>query len=213
MTEAWYAVYTAPRAEYLADRTLRALGYKTFFPHTVELVQQSKRKSRFVKVAYLSNYLFVAFRPERRHLESAYQVNNAVVDEDGRKKASLVMAGTDANGDKAPFPIPMSVMNPLMELCDHVSGQVIFVQDVPRTKWNWAVGDRVRIAEGNALFGLFAAVEEIFDNGESLRVRLERSLLGKDVATIRATEVQEVVKVENKLLTRAETNITSHSNI
>jgi hypothetical protein len=194
LTERWHAIHTIPRSEYVADLKLRGLGYKTFFPHTVELVAQSKRKSRFVKIAYLTRYTFVAFRPERAHLESAFQINS-LTNKDGDYLCRMVVNGS---GDGTPFPIPLDVMQPLFDLCDLIDGQV-FDRNAPKPKWAWAVDDRIRLGDNTgALRGLAAAIEHISDDGESLRVRLERTILGQDVVTVRSRDVDEVEAAASK---------------
>jgi hypothetical protein len=190
--ERWYAVHTIPRSEYLADVKLRALGYKTFFPHSVEIIGQSKWKSRFVKVAYLTRYTFVCFRPERVHLESAYQINN-LLNREGEYLCRMVYAGVDSNGDRMPFPIPLKIIEELKVLCEP-DGQLAGGGPLDSSRQKlWKRHDRVKVAEGlGALFGLFGTIEEVMPNGKQLRIVLDKAIAGQSMVTVNTSNIEEV---------------------
>jgi transcription antitermination factor NusG len=188
MTDRWYAVHCKPREEHKADAMLRAKGYLTYFPHFSEWVEASKRRARLEHRAYLSRYLFVCFRSERAHLESAYDVNETP------GVGGMVYSGVDRNGDRAVFPIPLDVMDELRALAD-AYGQ-IHARKKRKNGFSAAVGDMVRFTDRNPLEGLLATIEAVLDDGKSIRVRLERQILGQKSMrmVISQRQLVEVIK-------------------
>jgi transcription antitermination factor NusG len=59
----WYVVQTKPRAEALAARSLRELGYKAIYLHTTDIVPAGRTKSKIVKRSWLPGYVFVGLTP------------------------------------------------------------------------------------------------------------------------------------------------------
>jgi transcription antitermination factor NusG len=155
----WYAVMTAPRAEELANRNLKRLGFWTFYPH--QRVRRRRKRANldqylveWVNMPYYSRYLFLGLRDG----EGLYRVNEC----DG---VSTVVY----SGDR-PLEIPHPVMDELMALGDS-SGQVGAVDRVARAVFN--PGQRVRVDRG-PLEGLIAQIA--LDNGKEIRLWVE--LLG-----------------------------------
>jgi transcription antitermination factor NusG len=103
----WYAVMTAPRAEELANRNLRRLGFWTFYPH-----QRVKRKRKranldqylveWVNMPYYPRYMFLGLRDG----EGLYGVNEC----DG---VSTVVY----SGDR-PLEVPHAVMDEIIAMGD-----------------------------------------------------------------------------------------------
>jgi transcription antitermination factor NusG len=60
----WYVIQTKPRAEALAARSLRELGYKAIYLHTTEIVPAGRTKSKIVKRSWLPGYVFVGLTPD-----------------------------------------------------------------------------------------------------------------------------------------------------
>lgn len=59
----WYVVQTKPRAEALAARSLRELGYKAIYLHTTEIVPAGRTRSKIVNRSWLPGYVFVGLTP------------------------------------------------------------------------------------------------------------------------------------------------------
>jgi transcription antitermination factor NusG len=187
MTDRWYAVHCKPREEHKADAMLRAKGYRTFFPHTTEWIEASKRKARLEHRAYLSRYIFVCFQSERTHIESAYDVNETP------GVSTMVYSGTDRNGDRAAFPIPLDVMDEMRRLTDK-NGRIH--QDKKKAKGvAYGIGDRVVFVERNPLSGLMGVIEDVLgESGKRILVRLDRAIAGSSVMEIGESNLREVRK-------------------
>jgi transcription antitermination factor NusG len=184
-TDRWYAVHCGPREEDKAARHLQAKGYKVFYPHVADWVEQSKRKARFVRLAYLSRYLFVCFTPERAHLESAYDVNETF------GVSTIVYSGVDEHGDRMALPIPNEVMEQIMGLTDPC-GQIHVTK---KQRGNMIrVGDMVRFTDKNPLYGFLATVELVLKEGKELRVRLEKAIAGQTTMTVETKRAVEVIR-------------------
>jgi hypothetical protein len=157
---AWFAVMTKPRAEELADMSLRLLGIRTFFPHWRERIRNSKLE---VKSALFRNYLFVE-DPARF---------DTVVDADG---VLYVL----------PFPVPARVMEEITNLSPDKSG---FIPDKVREKIDRTFkankakrlrpSDKARVNERSAFFGFYCQVEAIL--GKRAKVLILNSALKKSV--------------------------------
>jgi transcription antitermination factor NusG len=156
----WYAVMTAPRAEELANRNLKRLGFWTFYPH--QRVRRRRKRANlnqylveWVSMPYYSRYLFVALRDG----QGLYGVNEC----DG---VSTVVY----SGDR-PLEVPHPVMDELMALGDS-AGLVGAVDRVSRAMLK--AGQRVRFVGNGPLSGLLAEIA--LDNGKEIRLWVE--LLG-----------------------------------
>lgn len=172
---AWFVVQTQPRSEALAERNIRALGLETFFPHLCEWKPSGRNKSKLAKEAYFPRYLFVEMALGRERFD---RVNRA----DGVKGGGGVLCASDAYGNKTPFPIPGPIMDAVKKLADH-SGLIMEAPNGRLKSRRFGIGERVRFNEDHPLFGFPALVEELLDDGKSLRVRLEGALLGKSLVT------------------------------
>lgn len=172
----WFAVHTKSQREAEADRHLRRLGFDVFFPHVSEWVGLKGPRSRLVKKAWLSRYMFVRSEPWRLHLVS---------------EAPDVSALVRAAGNE-PFPIPSEIIEAMRSVCDPL-GEVHRVE-TKATKgiFGGGVGDRVRFGEGNAFWGLYGEIQRVL--GNSLLVKLDKALMGQTKATVPVGYVAEVFK-------------------
>jgi transcription antitermination factor NusG len=156
----WYAVMTAPRAEELANRNLKRLGFWTFYPH-----QRVKRKRKranldqylveWVNMPYYPRYMFLGLRDG----EGLYGVNEC----DG---VSTVVY----SGDR-PLEVPHAVMDEIIAMGDS-NGLVGAVDRVSRTRF--VPGQRVRFSDKSPMQGLLAEIA--LDNGTEIRLWV--SMLG-----------------------------------
>jgi hypothetical protein len=159
----WCAIATAPRAELRVDVALRLAGVKTLFLHwPPEFKPLGPKRAQLIVEPYFPGYLFARLN--------------------GTKLS------TNQDGDKIPFRIPTSVMDELFSLGDD-RGQILFPKK-KRAMKVWRRGMRVAFAENNPLFGFFALIEDVCENGRALRVRLEKELMGKKLVTIATSEVK-----------------------
>jgi transcription antitermination factor NusG len=176
----WYAVHTLSRCEDLAERSLKAKGYPTFFPHTPEWVGKDKYRLRLVKRPYLSRYMFVGLTAQHHvgGCPNLYPINDA------NGVATVVYAPGGI-----PFPINPVVMEELMERADPLGAIMGKPKKHPRFKGR--IGDYVKLSETTAYFGFLAEVARIDDNGKLL-ILLET--FGRKVPTlIRPEDVSEVI--------------------
>lgn len=156
----WYAVMTGPRAEELANTSLKRAGYWTFYPF-YRLRRKRKRANldqyvvEWVDVPYYSRYLFVGLRPG----EGLYGVNEA------NGVATVVNNGT------RPLEVPHPVIDELMAMADS-RGQVGTQDNTGRRRF--VPGQHVRIVGKSPMDGLLAQIA--LDNGKEIRVWL--SMLG-----------------------------------
>jgi transcription antitermination factor NusG len=171
----WFAVHTKSQREAEADRHLRRQGFTTFFPHVSEWVGIKGPRSRLVKKAWLSRYLFVETEPGQLHL-----VN------DTPDVSTLVhAAGND------PFPIPAPIIEAMQSKCDPL-GELHMAEPKVKGAFGGGIGDRVRFAEGNAFWGLYGEIQRVL--GDSLLVELDKALMGQTKATVPVGYVAEVFK-------------------
>lgn len=171
---AWYAVHTRMQKEDYANRHLRRQGFSTFFPHVSEWVGLGTRHARLKKRAWLVRYLFVRAAPEL-----FWRVN------DTPGVTTLVHAP-----GRMPLPIPANVISALQERADPL-GEVL--RPGPRKRrFHGKVGDRVRFAENNPLFGFVGEIKRLL--GDEVVVELEKALLGTSEARVPFTHIAEVLK-------------------
>jgi transcription antitermination factor NusG len=147
----WYVVMTGPRAEELANRNLKQLGFHTFYPH--ERVRRRRKRANidqylveWVNMPYYPRYMFLGLRDG----EGLYGVNEC----DG---VSTVVY----SGDR-PLEVPHAVMDELMAMGDS-AGQVGAVDRVSRGRFR--PGQRVRFDNG-PMSGLIAEIS--LDNGKEV---------------------------------------------
>ena len=154
----WYAIYTKPQCEALANRNLKARGYTTFAP-----VRRIRRRRRlpnghhhvdWIEVPHFTRYIFVALFG-RGH-ESAGEINDTI-------GVSSIVGNADG-----PLNIPHEVMDEIMAKCDD-EGKIRHVDK--RERALYPPGTRVRFKDNNPLQGLFAQIS--VDCGDSVRVEVE----------------------------------------
>jgi transcription antitermination factor NusG len=155
----WFAAYTWPRMEAVANESLRWQGYRTFYPFRREQVKRklpNRTSFRLIWVErpYFERYLFFAM--EGRDGESFAQIN-----------ATAGITTTVNLGD-APLRIPDRVMDELLGRAgeDGLMG-VISASDRRR----FAPGQRVRFIGDTPFAGLVAAIA--VDSGDEVRLWLE----------------------------------------
>jgi transcription antitermination factor NusG len=156
----WYAVMTAPRAEELANRNLKRLGFWTFYPH--QRVRRRRKRANldqylveWVNMPYYSRYLFLGLRPG----EGLYRVNQA----DG--VATVVYSG------ETPLEVPQPIMEQIIAMADD-NGQVGTRDETGRRRF--VPGQYVRVLDKSPLEGLSAQIA--LDNGKEIRLWV--SMLG-----------------------------------
>lgn len=156
---AWFAIMTKPRAEELADLSLRLLGVRTYFPHWIERV--SKRSKLEWKQSVFQNYIFV--------------------EDPGRFDVV-----TDADGVLyvLPFAIPAAVMDRILKLSPDgfISDKMrekIDPRYRRRPKAGWRKGMNVRFNEGSAFFGFLGQIDAIL--GNTARVMVLSAAIKKPV--------------------------------
>jgi transcription antitermination factor NusG len=151
MDKEWYALQTFARKEQSVDRILNDLGFRTFFPH-ISNWAISNGKSRLVVRPYFPQYLFVGFRDSK---PKRYDLVNTTPGVRG-----LVHA---PGGE--PFPMPWPVMRELMRKTDG-TGLICKGEERIRPRFDGKAGDRIRIRENTAFFGLLAEVAKIDKSGK-----------------------------------------------
>jgi transcription antitermination factor NusG len=173
----WYALWTYARAEESVDRSLRCRGFRTFFPRTSNWIVISNAKSKLVVRPYFSQYLFVGFRdsdPKRFDLVNTTPGVRSLVHAPGGE----------------PFPMPWPVVRELMRRTDG-SGLICKGEERIRPRFEGKVGDRIRIGENTAFFGLLAEVAKI-DKSGNLVAELEAC--GRVVSvSLNAADVAEII--------------------
>lgn len=173
----WFAVFTNAQKEQLASRRLRERGFEVFFPHTSHWVDAGhKAKSRLVKRAWLSRYLFV-----KCSKENLWAVN----DVDGVSTVVRAPGGE-------PHPVPSWAMEALMAQADHL-GEV-FIGRLGKVKSPFKSGQVIRLLdEKSPLFGLYFQVAKVLDNGNVCGTLLAQ-IAGASNTILSAPVVGEVVE-------------------
>jgi transcription antitermination factor NusG len=174
----WYALWTYARAEQTVDRSLKSRGFRTFFPHTSNwVVGTSNTKSKLVVSPYFSQYLFVGFRDSEQKRFDLVSTAPGV--------RNLVRA---ASGE--PFSMPWPVMRELMRKTDG-SGLICKGEEQIRPRFEVKIGDRIRIGENAAFFGLLAEVTKIDKTGKLVT---ELEACGRVVrVSLNAANVAEII--------------------
>jgi hypothetical protein len=174
----WFAIATAPRAEVRVDVALRLAGVKTLFLHwPPEFKPLGPKRAQLIVEPYFPGYLFARINGTKLSVVTG---TKGVIE--------ILSAGTNQDGDKIPFRIPTSVMDELFSLGDD-RGQILFPKK-KRAMKVWRRGMRVSFSENNPLFGFFALIEDVCENGRALRVRLEKELVGNKIVTVPTCEVK-----------------------
>lgn len=173
----WYAIHSQAQKESLAARELRREGFEVFWPHTTAWVGTGhKAKSRLVRRSWLSRYIFV-----RTTKDQLGEVN----------RSPGVSTVVFAPGGE-PYPIPDSVMDALLSKADHL-GEV-YIGKVKRSRSDFKKGQVIRLLdEKSPLFGFYAAVEKVLDNGNIIAT-LQEHLAGARKTILSAPVLGEVVE-------------------
>jgi transcription antitermination factor NusG len=168
MRSEWFAIAALTGKEARAERYLRQqAGFTTFFPHLREW-HQSKRLFRLVHRAWYPGYLFVS--AERLEL-------GAALTEEAKYFGVIGIVSAPSN---PPCAIPDWFIERLMSRADPLG--CMHMRE--SAKNGFAPGDKIRIAEGHALWNFRATVLAV--DGEDLVIELDRAILGSREATIPA---------------------------
>jgi len=171
----WYALHTYAQKEKSVDRILSDRRFRTFFPHTSNWIATSNGKSKLVIRPYFPQYLFVGFRdcePKRFDLVNMTPGVRGLVHAPGGE----------------PFPMPWPVMRELMKRSDSY-GLIWKGEEHIRPRFEGRIGDRVRLRDNTAFFGLLTEVAKIDKSGKLVAEleacgRVVRVSLNADVAEI-----------------------------
>src|SRR3990167_7640943 len=178
--EFWFALRTKALQEQLARDDLRRRGFEVFWPYTSEWVGTGhKAKSRLVKRSWLSRYLFVQTNRERL---------TEVQDERARNMGVATVVRATNN---EPFPIQDLIIKELQDKADHL-GEV-YIANQPKRRPNCKPGDVLRFTdEASPLFGLYAEVKRVLDNG-TVHALFRGEILGSKHIILSDSSVGEVV--------------------
>lgn len=173
----WFAVMCKPRKEGLAERNLRAQGYKTFFPHLTYWTKPRVARPRQIQKAYMPRYIFASFNGNPTH--SVYQMNNTI------GVSTVVYYGNMA------LNIPGRIMDELIGRADE-SGE-IFVKKQPRP-FPAKPGDKLKFAENSPFWGLVCELRRV-DIDDRLVVCLDEMLgaTGREIS-IKRSDVSSFLK-------------------
>jgi transcriptional antiterminator RfaH len=151
----WYAVYTKPHNEHIADEHLQRQGFEVFLPRYLKR-RSHARKVEAVPAPLFPRYIFAAFDPAQPGWR-AIRSTRGVID--------IVRNGLD------PAPVPSGILEEIRRRTDE-HGYVVLAHRV-----DLKPGARFRIVSGP-----FAEYEAIFSaqKGEDRVVAL-LSLLGREV--------------------------------
>jgi transcription antitermination factor NusG len=175
---AWFVVMTKPRAEELADTSLKLLGFRTFFPHFVEKLERKGQKFGVeMRRAYFPSYLFVE-SPDRF---------DTVAEADGVLR---VCCYRDWDGNSIPCAIPDRVMVAIMALAD---GKGVVRMSVPkRQAHQFGPRDKVRVEKEEApLFGFIGEIKRLLGKGLA-EVILANVLLGKRTMKMQLCDLKKI---------------------
>src|SRR5437868_324705 len=134
--KSWFAVYTQPRKEDLAQEHLLRQGFETFLPLYLKRRSHARRVTN-VPTPLFPRYLFIAFDPDESRWRSVRSTRGVI---------DLIR-----NGDN-PVPVPESVISEIQRRRG-ADGYVVLARHL-----NLKRGSRIRIDTGP-----FAATEAIFE--------------------------------------------------
>lgn len=143
----WFALYTEPLREEFAQGWLKAWGYTVFYPHIPQWQGLSTNRSRLVKKPYFPRYLFVdCYHDDHMSALGGIWMVPGVV-------------GAVKGTDRSPMTIPEEALQPLFDKSDHLGA--VQVSEAPAPLYALYKGNRVKIAEGNPLWGMVAEIEDV----------------------------------------------------
>jgi transcription antitermination factor NusG len=185
----WYVVHTKPRAEALAARSLRELGYKAIYLHTTEIVPAGRTKSKIVKRSWLPGYVFVGLTPDRfvRGVPMLHKARTA----EGVSQLVLSPGGY-------PTAVPHQVMEELTFGADPY-GEVY--TKAPKHRFAGKSGYRVKLGEKAGAYQSFIGlVDEVDESGRCV-ILIEQ--FGRQVrTTITPEDVDELYDLEGQPIER-----------
>lgn len=194
----WFVVQTAPRMEAAAALDLRRRGYATLYLHTAEWKAKSKTKSKLVKKAWLTNYIFVGLR-EDQFVDGVPLLADAAT---AIGVVSIVRCGN--------YPLPMSLK--AMFLITHnvelVSG-LVHAPDLPKPQFAGKPGWEVKLGDTTAFHGFRAAIDRIDPNGQ-ITVLIE-SFGRQTPAIVRQDQIDELYTPEGEAVDMCEPTRTETS--
>jgi transcription antitermination factor NusG len=144
----WFALYTEPQKETFARDCLRMAGFENvFYPHIPEWQGLSKQRARLINKPYFPRYLFVDCIENKQFsmLCGVWMVPGVI--------------GPVKGTDRLPHEVPGSILQPLLDRSDPLGA--IQVSEAPAPRYALYRGNRVKVAEGNPLWGLVATIEDI----------------------------------------------------
>lgn len=137
-----------PQKEEMAHRHLkRERKLESFWPHISAWVGAAK--TTLMRRPYLPSYLFV-----RTGRERLWEVNAA---REYGVSTVVYAAGSE------PFPVPDEWVEELQERCDPLGELYVVMPPAARTIGQ--PGDMIRFGENSPLFGLYAELIKVLDNG------------------------------------------------
>lgn len=151
----WFAVYTHPRGEAVAEENLLRQGFEVFFPRYLKRRSHARRVET-VPAPLFPRYVFMAFNPA----EAGWRVVRST-----RGVVDLVRNRHD------PAPVPDAIIEEIRKRQDE-AGFVVLARHI-----KFGRGDKIRIETGP-----FASYEAIFETmRDNERVVALLSLLGRQV--------------------------------
>jgi transcriptional antiterminator RfaH len=154
-SDRWYAVYTLPHREVVAQLHLRNQGFRTFLPLLSKTIRHARRQDTVLAPLFL-RYLYVAFDLTR----DRWRVINGT-----HGVSTLVMQ------DVQPAPVQPGVVETLMA-SSSPAGEVLLCRDM-------APGDRVRLVSG-PFAGQLGILQRLNSAG---RVQVLLELMGSHIPT------------------------------
>ena len=161
----WFAVYTEPLKEHFASKMLSFFGFRdnrVFFPHIPEWQGLGTRYSHLVRRAYYPRYVFVDC------------IHDDAISELGGIWLIPGVVGVVKGTSRMPFRIPEKALEPVFAISD--GDGAVHIQTAPRSKYGALKGHRVKIVEGNPLWGLVATIAEV----DELRASVVIKMLGAE---------------------------------
>jgi transcription antitermination factor NusG len=171
----WFAVECRPQKEAYANDHLRKQNFETFFPHTSRWVGLTTSRSRLVKRAWLTRYLFV-------HTDRALLY---------RVLLSPGVTSLVCGAGESPVPIPERIITELQDEADPLGEILRSGLAAPRV-FKPKAHDRVRIGEGSPLWGFYATVSDVFS--DALMVELDRAISGTTKVQVPMQHIEEVMR-------------------
>jgi transcription antitermination factor NusG len=145
----WFALYTEPLKETFARDCLRMAGFENvFYPHIPEWQGLSKQRARLINKPYFPRYLFVDCIDDGHYyseLTGIWLIPGVI--------------GPVKGTDRKPLGIPHKALQPLLDRADPLGA--VQVSEAPPPRYALYRGNRVKVAEGNPLWGLVATIEDV----------------------------------------------------